>query len=659
MARKKPNLITPLALFGVAVLLGVAGWLSQGLAEQRDELQLGLTEQTDTPPPAFVTLSSTVGGPARAVAVLYLWHRATELKDAGRHAEANQWSRWITQLQPGFPEVWRFHAWNMAYNISVTTSTPRERWFWVDSGIRLLRERGLRLNPRSYALYRELGYIFIHKINGLSDDMHWYYKRRLALEWQELLGLPYPGQDPIDRMRLVADSPRTIDELRSNDPAAAALMTELRRTGYNIDVGLLRTIGRIDMVPLSAAHQIFDPTRRDSDLFDPQTLPPPPDHPLSVLIRSIRDERGSVREQTLERILNTLRRQELLDRYNMDPLLMYQMMAGVEGDDDLFSYGPLDWRHPASHSLYWSTLAVRAIDRSRAGASADVLNTRRQILHGLQEKVFSGTIYFDPLVQDPRLRPSMTDPTSPVDRTISASPIRFSGNIQFAEAYEAAFHRASEVVSQDDPGRSARAYGPGHENLMLEVITRAWLAGDVEMAQQWLDRARELYGDAPHNIATGRYAQDLVSLVTEQFQENHELARNTEAFISIMLIQAIKVGLGEGNLQSYENFRRLARAAYDRFMEERRDDLAAPQGRMQILPFNQIEQQIFSGIMVGLGAGHGATPLVDRVRIWRHAPEPLKRAVWDQLEDELRRQSEMIGADFATAFPPPTPAPVS
>src|SRR5690606_16019333 len=95
---------------------------------------------------------------------------------------------YITTLQPRFPQVWAFHAWNMAYNISVTTHTPEERWSWVNNGIVLLRDQGIPLNPRAVRLYRELSWIFFHKIGQFSDDMQWYYKAQLAREWEEILG---------------------------------------------------------------------------------------------------------------------------------------------------------------------------------------------------------------------------------------------------------------------------------------------------------------------------------------------------------------------------------------------------------------------------------------------------------------------------------------
>ena len=91
-------------------------------------------------------------------------------------------------------------AWNMAYNISVTTHTPQERWSWVNSGVRLLRNRGIRANPNDMHMHKELAWIFLHKVAGFTDDANQYYKRQFAYEWQNVLGRK-PVIDPNKRDR--------------------------------------------------------------------------------------------------------------------------------------------------------------------------------------------------------------------------------------------------------------------------------------------------------------------------------------------------------------------------------------------------------------------------------------------------------------------------
>ena len=76
----------------------------------------------------------------------------------------------------------------------------------------------------------------------------------------------------------------------------------------------------------------------------------------------------------------------------MDPQLMYEYTKVV---------GPIDWRHPQTHSLYW---ARRGGDVGKGRLKADdiykVLNTDRVQLQALQGLARSGRISFDPFSQE-------------------------------------------------------------------------------------------------------------------------------------------------------------------------------------------------------------------------------------------------------------------
>jgi hypothetical protein len=91
-------------------------------------------------------------------------------------------------LEPHFVAVWTVQAWNMAYNISVKFKDPQDRWQWVNRGINLLRDEAIPINPREPLLYRELAWLFQHKIGQNLDDAQMLYKLRLAQEMQPVLG---------------------------------------------------------------------------------------------------------------------------------------------------------------------------------------------------------------------------------------------------------------------------------------------------------------------------------------------------------------------------------------------------------------------------------------------------------------------------------------
>ncbi|MBO5642864.1 MAG: hypothetical protein J6S51_02520 [Kiritimatiellae bacterium] len=119
---------------------------------------------------------AAIGG-FRSIAAEIVWFRADRLQEEGRYVELAQLASTLTFLEPHTPEVWSFAAWNLAYNISVMMPTLEDRWRWVDAAINLLRDDGLRLNPREAELYRELAWLFQVKIGADIDSAASIYRR--------------------------------------------------------------------------------------------------------------------------------------------------------------------------------------------------------------------------------------------------------------------------------------------------------------------------------------------------------------------------------------------------------------------------------------------------------------------------------------------------
>ena len=124
--------------------------------------------------------------------VNFLWVRANDLKLEGKFFELNQLAGYH-RCSPGSPAS-DFHAWNMAYNISVSTQTRTGCWYWSSKGLALLRDKASGQSQRSAAPPRTR-VIFLHKIGGVTDDANRYHKMKLAEEWTTILGVP-PLKDP-------------------------------------------------------------------------------------------------------------------------------------------------------------------------------------------------------------------------------------------------------------------------------------------------------------------------------------------------------------------------------------------------------------------------------------------------------------------------------
>ncbi len=162
----------------VAALLVCAtgGWMCQRGGAAR------AAEETVAPSPAAEMIVAGLGG-FRGIAAEVVWFRADRLQDEGRYAELAQLATWLTFLEPHTPEVWAFTAWNLAYNVSVMMPTHADRWRWVEAGLKLLRDDGLRLNPGDPVLYKELAWMFLLKLGGTLDEAGDYYRQ----EWKDMV----------------------------------------------------------------------------------------------------------------------------------------------------------------------------------------------------------------------------------------------------------------------------------------------------------------------------------------------------------------------------------------------------------------------------------------------------------------------------------------
>ena len=122
-------------------------------------------------------------GGLRSIAAEIVWFRADRLQEEGRYVELAQLASTLAFLEPHTPEVWSHAAWNLAYNVSVMMPTAADRWRWVLAAIRLLRDEGLALNPRSPELCRELAWLFELKIGADIDSASPVYRE----EWKKIV----------------------------------------------------------------------------------------------------------------------------------------------------------------------------------------------------------------------------------------------------------------------------------------------------------------------------------------------------------------------------------------------------------------------------------------------------------------------------------------
>lgn len=189
-----------LLLLAVVLVFG-SSRIQQSLNHDRDNLGLTRTAVLENAPPALAFTTVALGG-FRGLISNFLWIRANDLQQDDKFFEAAQLADWITKLEPTFTQVWLFQAWNMAYNISVkfkenAPGVYSDRWHWLQRGIELLRDDGLRYNPNDILIYRELGWFFQHKMGQDLDDANMYYKSQWAAQMTNFFGFDGTNFGPL------------------------------------------------------------------------------------------------------------------------------------------------------------------------------------------------------------------------------------------------------------------------------------------------------------------------------------------------------------------------------------------------------------------------------------------------------------------------------
>lgn len=317
-----------LLVFLIIALLFSSGRMLTSINRQREEYNLTVDLPLEDAPPELVLMTTALGG-FRGLIVNYLWVRAMELQQEGNYFELVQLFDWIGKLQPRFETVWVYAGWNMAYNISVKLTTPSERWSWITRGIEILRDEGLRYNPGNASMYRELAWIYFHKIGQLMDEFHWEYKFYLADEMGRVVG---PGNMFLPEIAALYNTSRR--QLLA-DPGVSALAAEIEREGYD-------PFGE-DFRRVVLGYR--EPSEGLLELLEDESL----------------HEAGN-------KTANFIRMRELKDKYRLNPVKMLELRE---------EFGPLDWRLAQSIALYWLKRGVEAADGEQD------INHDRLILHCL------------------------------------------------------------------------------------------------------------------------------------------------------------------------------------------------------------------------------------------------------------------------------------
>lgn len=453
------------------LLLALAAVLLTGVTQvqtslNRDRERLGLTRVTplENAPPVLAFTTVALGG-FRGLIANALWIRATNLQDEDKFFEAMQLADWITKLEPHYPQVWAYLAWNMAYNISVKFSDLDDRWRWVRAGFELLRDQGLRFNPNDVLIHHQLAWIFQHKMGHNLDDANLRYKQAWANEMARVFGKKAPNLD-----------------------------------------------------------ELINPTTEDA-------------------------------RQRLAMLTN---------EFKLDP----RFMKEVDG-----TYGPLEWRLPEAHAIYWAAQGLkRARENPDKIRADDLTQLRRVIYQSMQLSFHRGRLVANPFEQI----------------------FEFGPNLDIVPKVNAAYEEM--YADETDPGQKDGILR-AQRNFLRDAVYFLYQGDRLADAASWYRYLGQKFPDKPllpndpnsfpHNLPLDEFA------VQREMEDVGEFSRDRiKAALEGKIVKAYRfLALGEERWAA--GYRGLARRIRESYMKR----IEGSEDRLYLATVEEIEKEVLRRLL--------------------------------------------------------------
>jgi len=497
-------------------LLIAAGMQLDSINRQRQDMGLIIDTPENIPPSlAFATIAT---GAFRGLVVDVLWMRADKLKDEGQFFDARQLAEWITILQPRFPSVWEFHAWNMAYNISVAipANQPDQRWRWVRNGYELLRDEAIdKYKLKNITIYRELARIFQHKVGGVSDDAHKYYKLQLAMSMEPLLSSEDNQLGPQDNkyFEALAAAPLGWQEIVA-DPNVASLVKALKSADNTFSDDNQFVSNYLSL-------------RQNSSRFDAEAG------------NTIDEFRGT---DALRKFDLFAKAHQLRKIWKLDPVMMSELNKTYGPIDftDPNVHLPLDWRHPDSHAIYWGVkgLQIAAREQSREIDITET-NTDRIVHHSLQNLFRNGKL----IIRDMQFQVPVEG--SQETETQIFKEVFLRPDLRMFDTYNNSFLSMLEKYKVEDSTR--QSLQNGHRNMLKNAVLSFYQTGHRQKAQQIYNQLKKLY-DLPEfkvslvEFARSRFVEELETIGLNDAKEQVVLLLRESFFLYAIRDDEASVG---------------------------------------------------------------------------------------------------------------------
>jgi hypothetical protein len=342
-------------------------------------------------------------------------------------------------------------------------------------------------------------------------------------------------------------------------------------------------------------------------------------------------------------VLSYVRSKLLRERYHMSPSDMVRFTR---------KYGPMDWRHPSAHAVYWSVKGVEGglsrVD-GKNKRDYDFINTDRMTVQAVQELFRSGELFFDFLAT--RTRIDAPDG--------AAAPPTWQGmpNVHFADSYgEILYELADRSWADIQSDRGFRPYLNGYENFLRDVVCFYYRRGEREVAERWRTKLRTMPGRNVNDPGwISESALNLDEWVQRELNDRFTSPYVAMAQISGALVSAYASGLLAGDDDLFRSQFQYAASAHRFYMEEQLRGNIVNRETMRMEQFERNFQllagNIFYQFLLTLDVD-------DAERVYAAAPDDLKCWAYDPLAEQYRQIMDEAGStglarSFDQVFVPP------
>ena len=494
--------------------------------------------------PQIVLLTHLLGG-FKGLLVDAIWLRAGKLQLEEKFWELYQLYDWMGKLEPHLEKTWVFNAWNMSYNLVAELDDSEARWQWVQRGLDYLRKDGLKYNPQSAEIMRQISFIFHHKIGKESDLHHFYYKHRFALGMHAVMG----DRDMQD-MKGASEAPEDLGVLLKDRDVAYALR-EFDLNPKSMPVALLGAGKGIFGMPPSIHAALFKKKAATTSYGE---------------FLAVSEGRAA------RKVINYIVAKTLREEYGMKHLAVAYALEKEFGSK-------FDWRLPDAHAMYWGKYAGLINPKYEKQIDYD-----RMVLYSMSQSFRRGRIaYMTAYVRPPGKARFITTwdftKVRPLDELYTGMRVRYPLDVPISE--EA---RGSESIRD------------GHTQFLAEATFHLYFAGYQSQAAHYFNKSRKLYNKpADPNMTLEAYVIGRV----EDFINEAGSYEKVKAFIQQLIYQSL-FHYCTNEFDTARDTQQLAYRAWDAFSNY---DAATKEGRFHSpanLPtWHELRREIIRGIITG------------------------------------------------------------